>query len=311
MTPSKPVDAPTASAPTRRVDASMSLLNELMQNPLDPGYKDAADRREAAGQPRATALRSPLLIITALLIGIMLITAAQVLRVPQDDASRQRDQLIDQIERKQTANDGTAREISGLRSQIRTAQDQALARDNNAGLSGQLTQAEISSGAVGVSGPGVQITLDDTPAKPGNGDAGSEDGSNTLNSSDIRVIVNGLWQAEAEAISINGQRLTAGSAIRFAGPAITIDNRPIARPYVISAIGEKGGLKSRFDNNPGGAYLKTLPAQVEVRVRTETKDRLNLPASVSVSLNSARPPLSSTTTTTKATPSTSTQEESP
>ena len=38
-----------------------------------------------------------------------------------------------------------------------------------------------------------------------------------------KCLVNGLWQAGAEAISINGQRLTSTSAIRFAGQAILVD----------------------------------------------------------------------------------------
>ena len=45
---------------------------------------------------------------------------------------------------------------------------------------------------------------------------------------DLQVIVNGLWAAGAEAIAVNGQRLTACSAIRSAGEAILVDFRPLS-----------------------------------------------------------------------------------
>ena len=43
---------------------------------------------------------------------------------------------------------------------------------------------------------------------------------------DLQIVVNGLWDAGAEAISVNGQRLTSKSAIRFAGQAILVNYRP-------------------------------------------------------------------------------------
>ena len=59
-------------APTdRRPDASMTLLTTMLQRPLDPGYAAAANRREAQGKPRSTSLRSPLLVIATLLIGLV------------------------------------------------------------------------------------------------------------------------------------------------------------------------------------------------------------------------------------------------
>ena len=42
-----------------------------------------------------------------------------------------------------------------------------------------------------------------------------------------------LWQSGAEAIAINGQRLTSFSAIRAAGDAILVDNRPLVPPYTV------------------------------------------------------------------------------
>ena len=54
---------------------------------------------------------------------------------------------------------------------------------------------------------------------------------------DLQNVANALWAAGAEAIAINGQRLTATSTIRAAGNAILVDFRPVTSPYEVSAIG--------------------------------------------------------------------------
>ena len=55
---------------------------------------------------------------------------------------------------------------------------------------------------------------------------------------DLQYVTNALWESGAEAISINGKRLTSTSSIRFAGSAIIVDYRPLTRPYVITALGD-------------------------------------------------------------------------
>jgi uncharacterized protein YlxW (UPF0749 family) len=96
---------------------------------------------------------------------------------------------------------------------------------------------------------------------------------------DLQKIVNGLWRAGAEAISINGERLTARSAIRHAAQGITVNFHAVRRPYRILAIGNKLTLPSRFvDTASGQAWLDS---QREVGLRfsgIRTVSSLKLPA---------------------------------
>ncbi|MDF8266257.1 DUF881 domain-containing protein [Luteipulveratus sp. YIM 133296] len=285
----------------------MSLLTDLMEHPLDPGYQAAADRRAASGGPaRSGGLRSPLVIVTCVLIGLLLIAAAQTLRLPQDAADRQRQQLVDQIHGQQKAIDGKTRTISDLQHEISDAQRRVLDQGSGVSVAEQLERVELASGAVAVHGPGVKLTLDDAPSNPDADEQSNSEEESSITSSDLQILTNGFWQAGAEAISINGQRLTSTSSIRFAGPAITIDFRPIARPYVVSAIGEPGGMRKRFEEGPSGDYLKALPSQIDIRVKMDDADRLSVPASSSSVLQYAR-----TASTKTATGSTSTQKETP
>jgi len=61
-------DRQMSTGPGGRPNDSMTLITEMMQRPLDPGYAAAAERRQKSGLPAATGLRSPLLIIVAVLI---------------------------------------------------------------------------------------------------------------------------------------------------------------------------------------------------------------------------------------------------
>jgi uncharacterized protein YlxW (UPF0749 family) len=104
------------------------------------------------------------------------------------------------------------------------------------------------------------------------------------------MVVNGLWTAGAEAVSINGERLNALSAIRSAGDAILVDYRPLTRPYVVLAIGDPATIQAAFSTGPAGRGLLTLQQTYGVQYQVEAADRLALPAAATVALRYARPP---------------------
>ncbi len=52
------------------------------------------------------------------------------------------------------------------------------------------------------------------------------------------MLVDGLWEAGAEAIAINDQRINALGGIRNTSRAIHVNGRPVNAPYVVSAIGD-------------------------------------------------------------------------
>ena len=61
----------------------MTLLTSMIERPLDPGYAAAAERRDRAGLPRATSLRSPRLLVAALLVGLLVGIAKITVKVPR------------------------------------------------------------------------------------------------------------------------------------------------------------------------------------------------------------------------------------
>ena len=280
------------SAPDPRPDASMTLLTEMMQRPLDPGYAAAAGRREAQGLAPGTGTRSPLIIAAAVVIGFLLVVAAHALRPSGTTASRDKAQLIEQIQARQDQSDAQSVKANGLRSEVAAFEKAALGTQQSA-LADELARLGLTTGELPVAGPGLALTINDAPATA-KGDGGvdprSSDGflPGRVTSLDLQLLTNGLWQAGAEAISINGQRLTARSAIRFAGEAILVDYRPLNPPYVISAIGDPQTLSTRFALTTAGSYLTALGDTYRIPSTLTPVDRVELPRSSTIGLTFAR-----------------------
>ncbi len=280
-------------APERPRDASMTLLNEIVKRPLDPGYAAAAERRKAAGLPGSTGLRSPLLIVTALVLGFVLVVAALTLRPAGTTASRDKAMLIDQIQSRQDQSDALEAEGSSLSTEIQILQDAALGGGQPA-LTSEIARLALITGEVAAEGPGLVLTIDDaadaSAARQLNPRGGNAFAEGRVSALDLQVISNGLWESGAEAISINGQRLTSRAAIRFAGEAILVDYRPLSPPYAITVIGEPRAVQTRFASTTAGSYLKALGDNYKIRSSVKTSDRVVVPRSPSLDLTFARPP---------------------
>lgn len=280
-----------SSAPTRRPDASMSLLTNVMDHSLDDGYAQAAARKKdagAGGLPRT--LRAKLALALGLVLAALVVTVgASQARVSAPVVAKEREELISRINDESDSADRLEKKVDTLRDDVSSRQDAAL--KDSGGNRSQLVS--VLSGAVPVHGPGVHLVVDD--AKEAQSDGGgpreSADFSDTgrVRDRDMQRVVNGLWESGAEAISINGQRLTALSAIRAAGDAILVDNKPLVPPYTVLAVGDGQRLSTRFQNSVDGQYLHTLQESFGIRTKISTQAELRLPAAPSVTVRSAQP----------------------
>ncbi len=82
---------------------------------------------------------------------------------------------------------------------------------------------------------------------------------------DLIFVVNELFNAGAEAISINGVRIVSTSGITCAGNIIKINDEKVGTPFKIKAIGSKDMLYGSLKRS--GGYLDNLEnAGVEVEV---------------------------------------------
>src|SRR5690606_14290788 len=98
---------------------------------------------------------------------------------------------------------------------------------------------------------------------------------------------NGLWAAGAEAIAINGHRLTTLTAIRSAGPAILVDLAPLVAPYRIEAVGDVRTLQTEFARSRAATHLAYIMATYDITSTTRAATELSLPGAGSTTLRYA------------------------
>ncbi|MEU9336217.1 DUF881 domain-containing protein [Streptomyces sp. NPDC048290] len=288
-----PIRSTGARARVTRPDASMSLLTNVMDHSLDDGYAEAAARREAAGdRGMPKTLRAKLGLAAGLVLAALVVTvgAAQA-RVSAPVVAKEREELIDRIDQETSAADDLENAVDRLRDDVQARQRAAL-QQGGGGAGSDLVG--VLAGAVEVRGPGVKLVVNDAKEASAEGDADPR-GTSGFNDTgrvrdrDMQRVVNGLWEAGAEAVSINGQRLTALSAIRAAGDAILVDNRPLVPPYTVLAVGDGDRMSGRFQNGADGLYLHALQENFGVRTAISVQEDLRLPAAPSVMVRTARP----------------------
>lgn len=262
----------------------MTLLNETTRRPLDPEYASAADRRRTEGPRRRGALSSSVALMIAIGLGLVTTAATQALRAPEPSALAARTLLEDQINERAADVDRLRRENTGRSTEIAELQERVLAAENSP-LLAQLAADSVASGATAVEGPGLRISLKDAA-----GDGFESDDESRVQDGDLQALVNGLWAAGAEAIAVDGERLTATTAIRSAGSAILVDLVPLIGPYVVEAVGDPQELQTNLARSSAGPYLADLRSAYGIGVEISGQQRLKLPAASGVALRSASVP---------------------
>lgn len=139
-----------------------------------------------------------------------------------------------------------------------------------ASMKDQIQALSAMSGVTDLKGEGIVITLND-----GTKTSDASVRSDTLvHDSDLLTVVNELKAAGAEAISINGQRIIATSAIRCVGPVIQVNYQKVAAPFEIKAIGNAQYLESAMTIKNG---VVDLLKEYGVSVTVSRQNNVEIP----------------------------------
>jgi uncharacterized protein YlxW (UPF0749 family) len=249
----------------------MTLLNEVYRRPLDPGYAQAAARR-AQSPSRRTVRSGAGLLVLALVLGLAVTTATLSLRRPAGSVVAARHLLEQQIVQRGDEAAALQEQVEQLSTEIAALQDDLL-RDEEPGLGAQLASDAVASGAVPVKGPGLRVVLADGPTE----DPDVLDPRTRVRDGDLQVLVNGLWAAGAEAIAVNGERITSMTAIRSAGDAVLVDLVALSSPYTVDAIGDAPGMQTSLAQASAGTWLAMLKNSYGIGVKMSSERSLTLP----------------------------------
>lgn len=263
----------------------MSLLVDLWTNALDPGYAATA---RSGGRPGSWTRRVVPLAVGLVAASFLVVIAAVQAHARAPAAARAHERLVAQVQQESKAVADLSSEVDRLRAVTGALRDSSLQGSAaGAALSTQLARAELAAGTVAVTGPGLRVTLDDAPATgAGQGNQGQ---GNRVEDRDLQGVVNALWASGAEAIAVNGQRLTGQSSIRSAGDAILVDFQPLRPPYVVEAIGDPVGMETTFAQSAAVARMRSYVQLYGLRFGYARASGLELPAGVEEQLHDARP----------------------
>jgi uncharacterized protein YlxW (UPF0749 family) len=256
------------------------LLTLITQRSLDADYEHVAARRRAAGRdatrhpvPRRTA--ALVLAVFGLLVAVAAVQTSR--NASSNDASRA--SLVDQVNLRRQAVSDLQRQLSreehrtlALRARITSLNTQQKAAQ------ARLQRLETRTGFGAVRGPGIQVTV--------NSAVGSA-GTQLVRDSDLTLLTDALWAAGAEAISVNGQRLTALSAFRNVGVGILVNARPINPPYVFSVIGNPDTLPAALLASSVGERWYALKNSLGFGFAVRNPGTMALPAAPQQPLRSA------------------------
>jgi uncharacterized protein YlxW (UPF0749 family) len=198
-------------------------------------------------------------------------------------STEERSPLIETALGLQSQQEALKVQIVAIRARIRDleAQDPGAA-DSLRRLYASLEAARLSAGLVPVTGRGVAFRLED----------GTQDGGvdARVSARDVRTLVEELWLAGAQAISVNGERVVASTAVLDIGGSILVNSAYVSPPYTISAIGP-ADLYDRL--RVGVGFVQFVQGRVEpsgLRLSVAQLDSVDIPAFAgTVNLRNARP----------------------
>lgn len=246
------------------------LLTLVTESSLDDGYRQAAERR--AGPGAAAPRGRPAWVATAVVavFGILVTIAAVQTSRNADTADAGRATLIARVQAERAAVERQQQEIAELqRANIDLEERRADVVASQRAEIARLRRLQVVTGYTAVTGPGVRVVVDDAP----NGDE-----NQLVRDEDLALLVDGLWGAGAEAVSINDQRLTVLSAIRNVGPAIHVNSRPVNPPYNVQAIGDTLTLQADLLETAHGQQFFDLADNLGFEYGMQNEQSLTLPA---------------------------------
>lgn len=217
-----------------------------------------------------------LLALVALATGFVL--AGQVraeLLTPSNQVARYQ-ALIRSVQDLEATNADDRRQIASLRQQIDSLEAQAAARSAAThALRDQVADLRAHAGLAAMHGPGVEVDLR-------NGVPGSGPSSSTgylVNFQDVQDVVNLLYAQGAEAIAVNGRRITPLSAFSGSAGAVVIDQGPpLSSPLAVFAVGDRNRMLEALDNPSSLPAIRARAVQFALHLTFQGSADLTLPA---------------------------------
>jgi uncharacterized protein YlxW (UPF0749 family) len=217
----------------------------------------------------------PVVALTALAFGFFFATQLRSQLIPPSAQVARNQALIGTVQSLERDNAASRVRLAATRVEIATLEAQAAARsDSSRQLTDQVSDLRAHAGLTRIHGPGETVTL-------GNGKPNPAAVGNTtylVNFEDVQDVVNLLFQGGAEAVAVNGRRISPAGRIAGFGGTVVIDQGPaLQAPFQVAAIGNRAQMDSLLADPASLGDLKRRQQDFQVQVGWEGAGDLSLP----------------------------------
>lgn len=197
--------------------------------------------------------------------------------------------LIDLIAAEDRRSQKLRTQLDALRSELEALEQSISSRTGGfQDLQRTLTGLGAFAGTAAVRGPGLRIELrDSTLRESPTGDPNDL----VIHEQDIQAVVNALWAGGAEAMAVNGERITATTAVRCVGNTLLLHGTAYAPPYQIDAIGSADRMARAMEADDLIVRFKILAEEFRLGFDVRTRGELVLAAFSNVPRFAAASPL--------------------
>lgn len=190
-------------------------------------------------------------------------------------ANKEINNLKTQVLKMKEKYEDTYSKLETIQQQIENAREKVTSSNNQLkNLEEKIKKYNTILGTTEVTGPGVKITI--TDANVNNSIIALFNPEDLIvHNTDVLEIVNELKNAGAEAISVNGQRISSNTAISCDGNVIVINGEKVSSPFEINAIGFAAYMATL--NRPGGYLRYELEERNNIKVTFKEEDNILIP----------------------------------
>jgi uncharacterized protein YlxW (UPF0749 family) len=130
-----------------------------------------------------------------------------------------------------------------------------------------------AAGFTALHGPGLTVTLNDSPRRASDSDPNGPDNDDlVVHQGDVQAVVNAMWAGGAEAMSIMDIRVISTSAVRCVGNTLLLHGQVFSPPFKITAIGEPTAMRNALESAEGVRQFRDAVADFGLGY-TETVER--------------------------------------
>ncbi len=172
------------------------------------------------------------------------------------------------------------RRLADLQRRSERLTEQAAARDGAVATAQRAgEQGAPAAGLSAVSGPGMQVTLDDAPQRPdGTLPVDARPDDLVIHQSDVQAVVNAMWAAGATGVAVMDQRLISTSAVRCVGNTLLLQGRTYSPPFVVTAVVDAAAVREQLAASPQLSIFREVVDAFGLTYEVRDRPLVELPA---------------------------------